>query len=174
MIREFCATDAPWALGEQTLRSGMHLPGGSCVAIEVAAAASARFYLVGQDGRGRLTRLFPGGCAGSSRPDNFLTAGESLRFPPISGPDAGVLELSDDPGEERVYAVAIADGGMARDFERKIGAIPGACEAGKGIELTGGADPALDRPGGWEAWLADVIDRSGGRASYRVFRFIHE
>ena len=165
----------PGAGGERHLREGDHLPAGACVAVEVAVSRPARIYLIGQDGRSEITRLYPSSCEAFNRMRRLLFPGETLRFPPRSGRIQSLI-LKEQPGTERVYAVAAADPRIAERFEEDLLGFQGLCTPGAKIP---GREPGVEPGSGdpvilWQAYLDRMARESRGALEWQVRGFRHD
>lgn len=169
----FCETKTPWLVGEREVGPGAALASGSCIALEVELHHPAFLFLLGRDGQGRMTRLFPSDCSAFSRLNNPRTGTEVFRFPPLSGSGPKALTLTQDPGREAVYAVAIRGQGLARRFAKAIAVFQGLCtdkhRSGKGLRLDSAQDSAQD----WQAFLERQARIARGRLEWQVRRFKH-
>ena len=145
----FCATDSPWIAGIRRVESREHLPSGDCLAVEISLSKAAHVFLVGRSADGELTELFPSECPAFRKIDAQLRPGKLLRFPPLSNPGQGILELDDSAGMEKVYAIAITEQDLANQFANRLAAHRGLCRPAKGF---GGLMP-VGSPVSSDRWI---------------------
>ncbi|MBW1816499.1 MAG: DUF4384 domain-containing protein [Deltaproteobacteria bacterium] len=175
LSQAYCGTETPWRGGERYLPEGHHLPAGGCIAVETALNRPGRIYLIGQDGRSQLTRLYPSSCEAFKRMRRLLYPGESLRFPPAFGQTQSLI-LEEQPGTERVYAVAVTDARMAERFEQDLRGFQGLCAVG---EKTPGRELGIESDSGdpvilWQAYLDNMARESHGTFEWQVRAFQHD
>ncbi len=135
----FCAAGSPWIGGELELTSGNRLPSGGCVAVEASVSEPARIYLVGQNGIGELTLLFPSKLRELAGFSNLLAPHQALRFPPKSG-DFQAIFLEEATGTEWLYLIA-AKPEFGKVFETEMGVFVQASERASGSKAMVGNDP---------------------------------
>jgi hypothetical protein len=172
-----CATDNPWRGGARRLRSNGHLPSGGCLSLEITLSTPAYVFLVGQNADGDLTRVYPSACSPYMGLEALRPSEKVLRFPPISDPQVGVLELDNSPGMERVYAVAITAPDLANRFASRLEAIDGLCRPGRGfsdVSLTSNAGHPYERVQRWQTYLNLLSARYPEMMQWREIRFWHD
>jgi len=174
--QKFCATEKPWRSGIQRLYPQESLPAGSCVAVEMDITTPAYVFLVGQDARGELTRIFPSSCPALAKIDARLQPGELFQFPSLSDPQAGVLELGGSPGIERIYAIAVTTPELAATFAGRIEEIQGLCRPGRKFPAMLPANSLQhprERIQHWQNYLERLSKKYPGQLGWREFSFRH-
>jgi hypothetical protein len=173
----FCATDDPWSAGVRRVESHEHLPSGACLAIEMRLSTAAYVFLVGQSADGDLTYMFPSDCPVFRKINALLRPGKLFRFPPLSDPEAGILELDSSAGMESVYAILITEPDLANQFEHRMEELQGLCRPGKRFantllaNFTPGSHTSAQR---WQSYLNQLAARYPGMVQWRVIRFWHD
>jgi hypothetical protein len=173
----FCATDTPWIAGIRRVQSREHLPSGSCLAMEISLSKTAHVFLVGRSADGQLTELFPSECPAFKKIDALLRPGKLLRFPALSDPGQGILELDDSPGMEKVYAIAITEQELANRFAYRLAEHQGLCRPAKRIEntlLVGSPGSSDRRIQHWQKYLDHLSDRYPEMVQWREILFWHD
>ncbi len=165
-----CGTETPWILGEKALEEGGRLPSNSCLAAQIRLTRRARIFLIGQDGEGRLLRLFPSECRTFQPMDNLQEAEREFRFPPVIGSDVRALWLDNTPGTERIYAVAVTDPIVSRKLARRVGRFQGLCREGEAYMSHVSHDPVAR----WQRYLNHMAENSGGHLEWQVREFQHD
>jgi len=164
-----CGTGTPWISGERVLEEGGRLPSNSCLAAQIRLTRKARIFLIGQDGEGRLLRLFPSECRTFQSMDTLQEAEREFRFPPVIGSDVRALWLDDTPGTERIYAVAVTDPIVSRKLARRVRRFQGLCREGETYMSHVSHDPVAR----WQRYLDHLAEKSGGHLEWRVRVFQH-
>ncbi|CCK80700.1 hypothetical protein [Desulfobacula toluolica] len=128
-----CSTNTPWLSGEKELTQGDAISSNACVALELITAKGGNIYFINQDSQEDLTLLFPNQCEDFKEFDNYISPGNSFRFPPFSDQGVQALDLLGIPGEERVYVVIINESGknnpqIIKSFESRIRLLKGICD----------------------------------------------
>jgi hypothetical protein len=173
----FCATDTPWIAGIRRVQSREHLPSGGCLAVEISLSKTAHVFLVGRNADGELTELFPSECPAFKKIDALLRPGKRLRFPALSDPGQGILELDDSPGMEKVYAIAITEKYLANRFAYRLAGHRGLCRPAKSFEsmLSVGSPIGSDgRIQHWQKYLNHLSDRYPEMVAWREILFWHD
>ena len=173
----FCATDRPWRAGIRRVKPREHLPSGSCLAMEISLLKAGHIFLVGRGADGELTELFPSECAAFKNINALLQPGKLLRFPPLSDPGQGILELDDSAGLEKVYAIAITEQDLANRFAYRLAKYRGLCRPEKRFEemLADGTPISSDgRIQDWQQYLNDLSDRYPETVEWREILFWHD
>lgn len=110
-VPEMCATPTPWLVGYDNVAQGSALRSGTCMAVELAVTLPCRLFLFDQDSSNRISMIYP---------ENMLNLQDSKRlalcYPPIEGDSQNALELTNEPGKETVYAIAIRTDHVAGTF----------------------------------------------------------
>jgi hypothetical protein len=172
-----CATDTPWIAGIRRVESREHLPSGGCLAVEISLSKAARVFLVGRSADGELTEIFPSECPAFRKIDAQLRPGKLLRFPPLSNPGQGILELDDSAGMEKVYAIAITEQDLANRFANRLAAHRGLCRPAKDFEslMPVGSSASSDRRiQHWQKYLNHLAGRNPGMVEWREILFWHD
>lgn len=175
--QRLCTTEMPWRSGVQRIKPHEHLKTGSCLSVEVRLAKPAFVFLVGQDAGGELSYMFPSDCPGLGMNDVMLQPGQLFSFPSRSDSDAGILELGGHPGQERVYAIAIATPDLADRFAYQLNEIQGLCRPGiKFPEMlqTHNSGRPHERIQQWQKYLNQLSDNNPGIVQWREIGFWHE
>jgi hypothetical protein len=175
--RTFCGTDDPWSAGFRRVKSHEHLSSNACLAVEMRLSTPAFVFLVSESANGELTSMFPSDCPALRKPNKPLRPGELFRFPSFLDPEAGILELDGSPGMESVYAIAITEPVLARQFENRLGELRGLCRPAKRLEkpLSTNFRPgfyASVQP--WHGYLNQLTVRYPGMMQWRMIRFWHD
>jgi len=122
-----CRAVDPWSDGISILASGERLMNGDCFAIRYQARRPSWLFLFAEMSNGNLYRLFPDRCDAlemrSIVKGNWVQSGQTLHIP-LQGGHKGHFSLDMNPGIERLYAVAVANHGMALTLLGRLG-IPG-------------------------------------------------
>ena len=171
-----CATEKPWRSGIQRLSPHESLLAGSCVAVEMDITTPAYVFLVAQDARGELTRIFPSACPALAQRADRLNPGELFQFPSLSDLQAGVLELGGSPGTERIYAIAVTSSKLADTFADRIDKIQSLCRPGKKfpdmLAATSFRHPRRHIQH-WQNYLEQLSRQYPGQLEWREFSFRH-
>ena len=173
---KFCATEKPWMSGIQRLSPHGSLPAGSCVAVEIEITTTAYVFLVAQDARGELTRIFPSACPALAQRSGRLQPGELFQFPSLSDLQAGVLELGGSPGTERIYAIAVTSSKLATTFADRIDKIQSLCRPGRQFPDMLAANSFQQprrRIQNWQNYLKQLSRHYPGQLEWREFSFRH-
>jgi hypothetical protein len=173
----FCATDSPWIAGLRRVESREHLPSGGCLAVEISLSKAAHVFLVGRSADGELTELFPSECPAFQNIDAQLRPGKLLRFPPLTNPGQGILELDDSAGMEKVYAIAITEQDLANRFANRLAAHRGLCRPAKAFEslMPVGSPVSSDRRiEHWQKYLSHLSGRYPEIVEWREILFWHD
>ena len=173
----FCATDSPWIAGLRRVESREHLPSGGCLAVEISLSKAAHVFLVGRSADGELTELFPSECPAFRNIDAQLRPGKLLRFPPLTNPGQGILELDDSAGMEKVYAIAITEQDLANRFANRLAAHRGLCRPAKGFEslMPVGSPISSDRRiQHWQKYLNHLSGSYPEMVEWREILFWHD
>jgi hypothetical protein len=173
----FCATDSPWIAGMRRVESREHLPSGGCLALEISLLKAARVFLVGRSAEGELTELFPSECPAFRQIDAQLRPGKRLRFPPLSNPGQGILELDDSAGMEKVYAIAITEPDLANRFANRLAQHRGLCRPAKGFESVLPVGVPISSEGRiqhWPKYLSHLSGRYPEMVDWREILFWHD
>jgi hypothetical protein len=173
----FCATDTPWINGIRRVQSREHLLSGGCLAVEISLSKAAHVFLVGRSADGELTELFPSECPAFKKIDALLRPGKLLRFPSLSDPGQGILELDDSPGMEKVYAIAITEKDLANRFAYRLAEHRGLCRPAKSIVsmLPVGTPISSDgRIQHWQKYLNHLSNRNPEMVEWREILFWHD
>ena len=173
----FCATDNPWIAGLRRVESREHLPSGGCLAVEISLSKAAHVFLVGRSADGELTELFPSECPAFRKIDAQLRPGKRFRFPPLSDPGQGILELDDSAGMEKVYAIAITEQDLANRFANRLAAHRGLCRPAKGFEslMPVGSPVRSDRQiQHWQKYLNHLSGSYPEMVEWREILFWHD
>ena len=173
----FCKTDTPWVAGVRRVESREHLSSGSCLAVEIRLSKAGHIFLVGRSSDGELTELFPSECPDLKKIDPLLRPGKLLRFPPLSDPGYGILELDGSPGMEKVYAIAITEKDLADRFAYRLAEHRGLCRpANRSDKMTPVASRISSdgrrRP--WQQYLNHLSDRYPQMMEWREIVFWHD
>ena len=172
-----CVNDNPWKWGTQRVVSGGVLESGSCLAVEMELNKSAYIYLLGQDARGDISRIYPSSCPAAIAGMALLQPGEQFQYPPLSNPDAAVLELAGSPGTERIYAIAIAAPGLAAIFSDRMSDLQDLCQPGSNypetLKARGNAYPH-ERVQRWQNYLNWLSAKNTGLVDWLEFRIEHK
>lgn len=171
-----CSTPKPWRSGFHRVYPHESLLTGSCVAVEMEVTTPADVFLVGQDAKGELTRLFPSDCPALSKRAARLQPGELFQFPSLSDPQAGVLELGGWSGTERIYAIAVTTPGLADRFADRIAEIQSLCRPGRKIPDRRPANSLRHPPARiqrWQNYLNQLATAYPGQLEWREFSFRH-
>lgn len=172
-----CATDTPWRAGFRRLNTGARLPSGSCLAVEIRLSLPARLFLISQDARGDLTRLFPSRCQDFQSITPILASGRLFQFPPPFDAGKRVLELEGTPGLERIYAIAVTAPDLADRFGYQLDQLQGLCAPGRRFpeELS---VRSRRQPNGrverWQQYLKHLARQYPAKMQWREIRFWHE
>jgi hypothetical protein len=172
-----CATDNPWTAGIRRVESREHLPSGGCLAVEISLSKAAHVFLVGRSADGELTELFPSECPVFRKIDAQLRPGKRFRFPPLSDPGQGILELDDSAGMEKVYAIAITEQDLANRFANRLAAHRGLCRPAKGFEslMPVGSPVRSDRRiQHWQKYLNHLSGSYPEMVEWREILFWHD
>ncbi|MGD8267877.1 MAG: DUF4384 domain-containing protein [Desulfobacterales bacterium] len=172
-----CSTDTPWQSGFRRLNTGARLPTGSCLAVEIRLSSPARIFLIGQDARGDLTRLFPSSCPDFETIAPVLASGRRFQFPPLFDAGKRVLELEGAPGLERVYAIAVTAPDLADRFGDQLDQLQGLCAPGRRFpeELSArGRRHSHGRVERWQQYLKHLARQYPDNLQWREFRFWHD
>ncbi len=172
-----CSSSTPWIAGTRRVASREHLASGICMAVEISLSQAAYVFLVGQDADGELTELFPSGCPAFIGMETLLQPGKLFRFPPLSQPGHGVLELDDSPGMEKVYAIAVTQKDLANQFAYRLEGHQGLCRPPKNFVsmLPGGTPIGSDRRiQRWQQYLSNLSDRYPEIVEWREIIFWHD
>jgi hypothetical protein len=173
---EFCATDNPWKSGAQRASANSLLPTGGCLAIELSVKKSAYVFIMGQDARGDLMRIYPSNCSADSTQFDRLPPDELFQFPSLFDPQAGVLELEGSPGTERIYAITIATPQLAAIFADRMQTLQDLCHSGQSYPAaleTGTHRYAHERIRRWQDYLDWLSNNNNGLLEWRELRFQH-
>ena len=172
----FCATNRPWRSGVQRLDIHQTIPTGTCLAVEMEIKTPAYVFVVAQDARGELSRIFPSDCPNPGRQDAMLRPGEIFQYPSLSDPHAGVLQLGGWPGTERIYAIAITTPELADIFNARLQGVQGLCRSGDKYPPMLQTD-ALRHPRQhiqrWQEFLNWLSSNNPGRMEWREIQFRH-
>lgn len=171
-----CATDTPWQAGFRRLHTGERLPTGSCLAVAIRLSLPAHIFLIAQDARGELTRLFPSRCQDFQTMTPILTSGRRFQFPPPLDAGKRVLELAGTPGMERIYAIAVTAPDLADRFRYQLGQLQGLCAPGRSFpkELSvRGRRQSYARVERWQQYLKHLATQHPAKLQWREFRFWH-
>lgn len=168
----FCGTDRPWIVGSRELKQGEHLKTGGCVGLELSLRHPARVFLVNQNGQGELTRLLPTACEELQQIHNRLNMQETLRYPPHGQGSIQALELQGEPGQERIYALAVSDSALADKIENRLDALQGLCSSGESRIAYPGANHGSEQD--WKKFLMDLKEQGKARFDWQVKRFWHD
>jgi hypothetical protein len=174
--QKFCATEKPWISGVQRLSPHESLLAGSCVAIEMEITTPAYVFLVAQDARGELTRLYPSACPALAQRADWLQPGELFQFPSLSDLQAGVLELGGSPGTERIYAIAVTSSKLADTFADRIDEIQSLCRPGRKFPdmlEANNFQRSQRHIKHWQNYLAQLSQQYPGQLEWREFSFRH-
>ncbi len=170
------AAEKPWRSGIQRIYPHDPLPTGSCVAVELTIRTPAYAFLVGQDARGELTRIFPSNCQAPPKGAVRLQPGELFQFPSLSDPRAGALELAGLPGTERIYAIAVTTRALADAFGDRIQDFQSLCRPGTRLPSLLPANnfqhPA-ERIQHWQTYLDQLSQKYPGQLDWREFKLRH-
>ena len=171
-----CAIDTPRHTGFRRLHTGERLPSGSCLAVEIRLSAPAHIFLMAQDARGELTRLFPSRCQDFQTMTPILTSGRLFQFPPPLEAGKRVLELEGTPGMERIYAIAVTAPNLADRFRYQLGQLQGLCAPGRRFpeELSArGRRQSYARVERWQHYLQHLATQYPSKLQWREFHFWH-
>ena len=172
-----CATDRHWQTGFRRLNTGARLPTGSCLAVEIRLAFPAHLFLMGQDARGDLTRLFPSRCQDFESIGPILESGRLFQFPPLRGAGQRVLELAGAPGVERIYAIAVTAPDLADRLGYQLDRLQGMCTPGRRFPdnlSARGRRQSYGRIDRWQQYLKQLATQYPTKLQWREFRFWHE
>ncbi|MDJ0668860.1 MAG: DUF4384 domain-containing protein [Desulfobacterales bacterium] len=172
-----CATEAPWQAGFRRLNSGARLPTGSCLAVEIRLAFPAHLFLIGQDARGDLTRLFPSSCRDFESIRPILEPGRRFQFPPPFDAGQRVLSLEGTPGLERIYAIAVTAPELANRFGYQLDRLQGLCAPGRRFPealSAHGRRQSYGRVDRWQQYLNHLARQYPEKLQWREFHFWHE
>jgi hypothetical protein len=162
--------------GIQRLSPHESLFAGSCVAVEMEITTPAYVFLMAQDARGELTRLFPSACPALAQGADRLKPGELFQFPSLSDRHAGVLELGGSPGTERIYAIAVTSSKLADRFADRIDKIQSLCRPGRKFPDMLAAN-SFQHPQRhiqhWQNYLEQLSRKYPGQLEWREFSFLH-
>ena len=145
--------------------------------MEISLSKRAHVFLVGRSADGQLTELFPSECPAFKKIDALLRPGRLLRFPPLSDPGQGILELDDSPGMEKVYAIAITEQELANRFAYRLAEHPGLCRPAKRFENpppVGSPKSSDRRVQHWQKYLNHLSDRYPEMVQWREILFWHD
>ncbi len=159
------------------VESREHLPSGGCLAVEISLLKAARVFLVGRSADGELTELFPSECPAFRQIDAQLQPGKRLRFPPLSNPGQGILELDDSAGMEKVYAIAITEPDLANRFANRLAQHRGLCRPAKGFESVLPVGVPISSEGRiqhWPKYLSHLSGRYPEMVEWREILFWHD
>jgi hypothetical protein len=174
--RSFCTAENPWKSGVRRVATNDLLLTGSCLAIEMEVTIPAYIFIVAQDAAGELSRLYPSSCPASGPADARIHPGERFRFPSLSDPEAGVLELSGRPGTERVYGLAITAPELAAIFDDRIKELQDLCRPGRKypefLKVNRHRYPQ-ERIQRWQSDLNWLAKNNPGTVEWRELRFQH-
>ncbi len=172
-----CATAPPWQAGFRRLNSGARLPTGSCLAVEIRLAFPAHLFLIGQDARGDLTRLFPSSCRDFESIRPILEPGRRFQFPPPFDAGQRVLSLEGTPGMERIYAIAVTAPELANRFGYQLDRLQGLCAPGRRFPealSAHGRRQSYGRVDRWQQYLNHLARQYPEKLQWREFHFWHE
>jgi len=175
--RQSCSSDTPWRYGVRRIGPHERLSTGGCLAVEIAVAAPAYVFLVGQDADGELTHMFPSACAGLKSKDSLLDANRLFQFPSTSDPKAGVLVLDDSFGMERVFAIAITKPRLADQFADRLQGLQDLCRPGISFPdalLAGNPRRYDERIFRWQDYLNRFAAANPGSVQWQEIRFWHD
>ena len=172
-----CETARPWQNGLRRVMPDDHISSGGCLAVEMNLMSPAFVFLVSQDAKGELTRMFPSECRGLSHNDALLHPGKRFQFPSPADPGAGLLELGGPTGMERVYAIAITRPNLADRFAARLDEIQGLCRPGQKFPnnfLSGHSGSPRARIQHWQDYLNRLAMNNPGFIQWREIRFWHD
>ena len=172
-----CETARPWQNGLRRVMPDDHISSGGCLAVEMNLMSPAFVFLVSQDAKGELTRMFPSECRGLSHNDALLHPGKRFQFPSPADPGAGLLELGGPTGMERVYAIAITRPNLADRFAARLDEIQGLCRPGQKFPnnfLSGHSGSPHARIQHWQDYLNRLAMNNPGFIQWREIRFWHD
>ncbi len=171
-----CETASSWQNGSRRVMPGDHIASGECLAVEMNLLESAFVFLVNQDAKGELTRMFPSECRGLGNNDALLHPGKQFQFPSPASPNAGVLKVGGYVGMEIVYAIVIARPNLADSFAARLDGIQGLCSAGQAFpkDFGGQNGSAQERIHSWQDYLNRWAVNNPGLIQWREIRFWHD
>ena len=170
-----CNSARPWQDGARQVAPGDHISSGGCLAVEMLLEQPAFVFLVNQDAKGDLTRMFPSKCRNHSTNDTLLPPGNRFIFPSPADPGAGILQLGGSKGMERVYAIAITRPNLAHRFASQLDGVQGLCRPGETFPNTflSGQGSSHERIQQWQKYLNRWVMHNPGFIQWREIHFWH-
>lgn len=137
---------------------------GECFQVEFDLYQPAYVFVLNHTVNGSLTRLQPHVCGERTDELQQLVPRHSVR---IAGKQSSVFRWASRPGIESVYAIAVKDPDVAREFALHMKDLPDGCA------LLGRKTAAAERHQRWLAQLDSLVERYPSSVDWQAVRVRH-
>ena len=137
---------------------------GECFQVEYDLYQPAHVFVFSHQVNGSLTRLQPFDCQGHADAGQWLVPRQSLR---IAGQGGTAFRWARQSGIESLYAIAVADAGIAQELALHLNDLPDGCA------LPRGNSARAERYEDWLAQLDRLVDRYSGSVDWQAVRVRH-
>jgi len=139
-----CHTLTPWLLGEQIMSESDQPGDQGCFSIKLLPARTAQLYLYAEYTDGRLQQLLPNTCGALNTSFNAVSANQAAYFPKTQNRTAGLVQLKDFPGLNKIYAVLTDSSQAAAQMQQLDERITSICDDKASASSAGGFSSMLD------------------------------